>query len=662
MTLPHEAATAAPSADGALPALPSLRGSATRESILAVAVLAALFAVAYGIYAPGLSGWFLFDDYPNLSALDTIKSDPTVDQFIQFFLHGISSPTGRPLSLATFALQAFDWSKNPAAFLRVNLMLHLVNGLLLCWLLLRATRLMQLPARPALWIPVAATALWLVAPIQITAVIYIIQRMTELSAMFVFAGVLLYLAGREAQLRGAERRGLLTMSAGVGVGLGLGVLAKENAVLLPLLIVVTEFTLLAHLPRSQAWKRWALVFLGLPIAALVAFLAIRMDTYLASYAIRDFTLGQRLMTEARVLFFYLFKALVPAPSEIRLLYDDYVVSEALWRPWTTLASIVGIAALLVAALKLRVRQPVAAFAVLWFFAAHLLESTFIPLELVFEHRNYQASIAVFFALAFYGRYLWRPAAAPHVRAAMTVLVAAYFALLCTVTWQVATLWGKPLQMSAWWAHKLPDSRRAKVEFLGTLLAFGLTEKVVEVANEASQKWPTDPMFNMVLLHFSCHHADIAAPPTADTAARIRATRRDIFTVSYLLDTVLNLMERGICKRVDPREVQLLVEAMSENPMLMTQRRNMLLLYARVLKLQNKQLEALEYFRLAVDVQPQVVLMLQGSLDELAIGRLDRAWQYLERAETDPRISPVDRWSHRNDLVAMRKLLEMHGQP
>jgi hypothetical protein len=229
-----------------------------------------------------------------------------------------------------------------------------------------------------------------------------------------------------------------------------------------------------------------------------------------------------------------------------------------------------------------------------------------------------------------------------------------------VTWQVATLWGKPLQMSAWWAHKLPDSRRAKVEFLGTLLAFGMTEKVVEVANEASQKWPTDPMFNLVLLHFSCHHADIVAPPTADTAARIRATRRDIFTVSYLLDTVLNLMERGLCKSVDPRQVQQLVEATFQNPMLLTQRQNMLLLYARVLKVQNKRVESLEYFRQAVEVRPQVILMLQGSLDELAIGRVDRAWQYLEGAETDPRISPVDRWTHRNDLVAMRKLLEMHG--
>ena len=110
---------------------------------------------------------------------------------------------------------------------------------------------------------------------------------------------------------------------------------------------------------------------------------------------------------------------------------------------------------------------------------------------------------------------------------MAALAVVYFALLCTVTWQVTTLWGKPLQMSAWWAHKIPDSRRVKVEFLGTLLAYGLTEQVVETANEASQRWPTDPMFNLVLMHFSCHHADIEIPPVADTAARIRATRREV---------------------------------------------------------------------------------------------------------------------------------------
>lgn len=640
---------------------PARRDPSARESILACVALAALLIGVYAIYAPGLTGWFLFDDYPNLSALDTIKSSPTPDQLIQFFLHGISSPTGRPLSLATFAIQAFDWPKNPAAFLRVNLLLHLANGLLLCWLFLRATRLLQLPPRPALWIPIAATALWLAAPIQVSAVIYIIQRMTELSATFVFAGVLLYLIGRDAQLRGEERRGLLLMSAGVATGLGLGVLAKENAVLLPLLILVTEFTLLGHLPRSRTWKRWALVMLGLPVAALVAFLALRMGTYLETYAIRDFTLGQRLMTEARVLFYYLYKALVPAPSAIRLLYDDYPVSQSLWQPWTTALSLAGVVALVAAAWKLRARAPVAAFAVLWFFTAHLLESTFIPLELVFEHRNYQATIAVFFALAWYGRYLWRKSAARHVHAAMAVLAVTYFALLCTVTWQVATLWGKPLQMSAWWAHKLPDSRRAKIEFLGTLLAYGLTDKVVEVANDASRRWDTDPMFNLVLMHFSCHHAEIAPPPIADTVARIRATRREIFTVSYLLDTILGLMERDLCKRLDPRDVQQLVEAAFENPLLLTQRRNLLLLYSRVLKVRGLKVEGLEYFRQAVDLQPMVILLLQGSLDELAIGRIDRAYEYLERAESDPRIAPMDRWTYRHDIEAMRKLLEMHEQ-
>jgi tetratricopeptide (TPR) repeat protein len=638
-----------------------LRFAADRTSVAAVLALYALLACTYAVYAPGLSGFFLFDDFPNLTPLYTIKSNPTLDQIIQFFVHGISSPTGRPLSLATFALQAFDWSNNPEAFLRVNLWLHLLNGALLFWALLRVARLLPLSPRAAIWVPLVATALWLAAPIQATAVIYIIQRMTELSATFVFLGLLLYAVGREAQLQRGGTAGLRTMTLAVALCGGLGVLAKENAILLPLLLLITEFTLFAHLPRSATWRRWAAVFLGLPTAIIAAYLVFKAGSYLGVYAIRDFSMAERLMTEARVLFLYLYKALLPWPSAIRLLYDDYPVSQGLWQPWTTATSIAGIVALLAAAVKLRRRAPLFAFGVLWFFGAHLLESTFIPLELVFEHRNYQATAALFFALAGGAHALWQRASSRQFRVVLAAALACYFGLLSAVTWQVTTMFGQPLRMSAWWAQKLPESRRAKIEFLGTLLAFGLYERVEEVANDASAHWPTDPMFNLVLMHFACHHP-VAMPPVADTATRIRATRHEIFTVSYLIDTILSLIERGQCKRVDPYTVRYLVEAAFENPLLLTQRRNMLLLYSRALKAEGRRIESLEYFQQAFELQPLVILAMQGSLDELDAGRLDRAWQYLERAKTDPRITPVDRWSHRKDIEAMERLLNMYEQP
>ena len=47
---------------------------------------------------------------------------------------------------------------------------------------------------------------------------------------------------------------------------------------------------------------------------------------------------------------------------------------------------------------LRRRLPVVACGILWFFVGHLLESTVIPLELMFEHRNYLPSFAVLLAV------------------------------------------------------------------------------------------------------------------------------------------------------------------------------------------------------------------------------------------------------------------------
>jgi Flp pilus assembly protein TadD len=74
---------------------------------------------------------------------------------------------------------------------------------------------------------------------------------------------------------------------------------------------------------------------------------------------------------------------------------------SLLTPWTTLPSLIGIIGLLCYAVWQPKRQPIASFAILWYFGNLALESSVIGLEIIFEHRTYLPSVFVIYAFVFY---------------------------------------------------------------------------------------------------------------------------------------------------------------------------------------------------------------------------------------------------------------------
>ncbi len=618
-------------------------------------LLGLALAVCFLLYRPGLSGTFQLDDYPNLSTLEAIKDNPTLDQFAQFLLKGISSPLGRPASLLSFALQAGDWPGNPGGFIAGNILLHLINGALLFWWLVRLARLRGDPEPERLYVPLAATVLWLIAPIQASAVLYVVQRMTELAASFVFLGMGLYLIGREALVRNSTRAGLAWMSAGMFVGAGLGTLAKENAAQMPLMVLALEFTLLARLPRPRAWRLWAAPFLAAPALALLAYVA-WTGISATGYWGRDFTPAERLLTEPRALFMYLHKMLAPWPSAIRLLYDDFPVSRGLLSPWTTTSALLGLAAIAAAAWKLRTAAPVFAFAVCWFLACHVLESSALPLELVFEHRNYQASVSVWFALASGLALLLRHASSRVAHRAFAALAAAYLTLHAAVTWQVATLWGRPLELAGWTAAQLPDSARAQQGLITALIRQRLPFDAAIAAETAATRWPDNPSFPLLTMTLSCQLREIPFPAPAGLVHAMRTTPGNANAVADFADALISLVEQEHCPVGLPAPLSELTAAALSNPALQTQRQNLLLLHSRALEVEGRTAEARTAFAQAIDVKPQMILLIQGILDAVTDDDLALARRYLERARTDPRIRWQDRWSHRNDLPLLEELV------
>jgi protein O-mannosyl-transferase len=362
-----------------------------------VLFLLLLLAVA-ALYWPGLGGGFVFDDYPNIVENPALRLfDGRLASLFDASTGGIASPLGRPLSMASFAANYYYGGESPFGFKLVNLLIHLANGVLVMFLVQRLwprlTGHHQAEPRQSEWAALWISALWLLHPINLTPVLFVTQRMTSLSTLLMLAALLLYLRGRATS---GLRQGLW-LSASLLLCWPAGMLAKETALLLPLYLLTIEAFALggfrAFTPRTLR------VLAGVAVALAVAALFWLWPLIIGTYQARDFTLGERLLTEMRVLWLYAGQILLPWPDQFALHHDDIPLSRSLIDPLATLWAALAWLAMLAFAFFQRRQRPWLSFAVVWFLAGHALESSVLGLELDYEHRNYLPSLGIFIGLA-----------------------------------------------------------------------------------------------------------------------------------------------------------------------------------------------------------------------------------------------------------------------
>lgn len=456
------------------------------QRVIAIFVLLIACIATFFVYRPGLHGPFVFDDFPNIvhnPAIAITAISP--DQLWRAAFSSDSGPLDRPISMASFAVNYYFSGLNPYGLKLTNLIIHLINGIgifILSALLLSYVRRDIQPGltpNKAIWLSLAVAAAWLLHPFNLTGVLYVVQRMTSLSALFCIYGLALFVWGRVRLLDGRSG-GLPAILSSLVVFTPLATLSKETGALLPLFMLVIEFTLFNFRTRDPGPRRTLIVFyavsVGLPALAALAYTAIHPEWVMSGYRIRDFDLPQRLMTEARVMWFYLKQILLPNTAAMGLFHDDLAVSRGLTQPAITLPAVVGIVLLPVVAVALRRRAPLLAFGVLFYLAGHLLESTIFPLELVFEHRNYLPMFGIVLAV-FY--YLLHPASADTLPL-RRVLAVAFIALFAFDTHARARQWSNPFDFYTWEVRHHPDSPRDNDE-LGNVFANIKTSDKAELA-------------------------------------------------------------------------------------------------------------------------------------------------------------------------------------
>lgn len=443
------------------------------RSDLTLRVFAAtVILVCVIIYLPGLDGPLLFDDAPALTGNKLVQIDGmALDGWRVAAFSSDSGPLRRPVAMITFAANhAIAGEFTPFQLKAVNLFIHVCIAILLYVLfdlVLKTVGVVRDPRSRQL-LALTAAAIWLLHPLNVSTVLYAVQRMAQLTTLFVLAGLTLFMHYRRRWARrGASPGEVVAAALWLGILWTLAVLSKENGALLPWLIIVLEVCLFRGMwagrssPRLQ-FAGWALLVAPLLLLLIVLY---SPGSLLEGYARREFSLEERLLTQARLLWRYLGWIAYPNISDMGFQHDDIAVSTGLLSPLTTLLAVVSWPVMLGVAFFLRKRFPLLLLAVLFFLVGHIMESTVLPLEMVYEHRNYLPGVFVCLALA---TALVLPTI-NNPRIVVWYPVAGVLIILCSLLFFRVQTWSDELTLSRVNVAHHPDSARANYFYANALL-------------------------------------------------------------------------------------------------------------------------------------------------------------------------------------------------
>jgi protein O-mannosyl-transferase len=510
-----------------------MRALNASKIVLPLAMLAVLAAYALLLW-PALSGPFLFDDFPNLQNLKLIGTG-SAEELGRYLAAYIGNP-GRPIAALSFLINDNAWPSQPFSFKYTNLMIHLLNGVLLFGFLRQLAKASPSLPQSVFW-PLLAMAAWLFHPLQISPQMLVVQRMTLLAATCSFAGLWAYVVLAQ---RAHSALFAFWAASALGVATITAFLCKESGALLPLFAWVLNATVLRTVldekPQAAArLLRWACI-----VPSLLLFAAL-LNILIApgSFANREFNMIERMMTQMHVLADYLRQIFMPRLSGSGIYFDDYPVTRAWFQPFSTavLAALYS-SAVLIAILK-RKQWPVFSLAVLWFFAGHLLESTFLNLELYFEHRNYLPLLGPVLALSCAAFQLGQK---PVLGQALYSL---WLVLLIAITSLQAPVWGRQELLTTLWAIERPNSLRATQELAKYRYDSGDRQGAVDAMMQSfytNQQYADLPLNSLLA---KCWDQNLNTEPNLRQRSVVALQTTPVF--SYSVFTTLNLLRKAVAK-------------------------------------------------------------------------------------------------------------------
>jgi hypothetical protein len=524
--------------------------SQSRIAVLVLVGLVACLGLTLAVYWPGLAGSFMLDDNANIGR--AYVADPDFESVLYVVTHNDSGLLGRSVSMLSFILTSMEFALDPWGYKYHNLLLHLLNGVLLFRLLQCLLPLLdrRLDEQKALLIAGVTAALWLLHPLLVSTVLYAVQRMTQLSALFTLLALLAWIKARTSTnlLRFCVFGWCLFPLMAV-----LAVLSKENGALIPLYVLAIELLAFrTRLPDLRQGRRLAVAcftFILLPLLLSALILLLKWDS-ITEYSGRTFTMAERLLTEVHAIGFYVRLIFLPRLRTMSLFHDDYPITSSF--DISTLSLLVLMAAVVALAWRIRHTWAPVAFGIAWFLASHLMESTVLPLELVFEHRNYLASAGLLLipVHAVFVAELTKP---------LRLLCPVFIAMFAFMTMARAREWGDDEVFHRIAVEEHPTSGRALNSYINYLTQKGDYAATLAQLETLVALTPDELGVHLHMQSIKCSakiHDDAALAAARDLAGRMPTS---VYGYNAMQNLLL-LIVGGHCPVVAVDEVEPIVNA------------------------------------------------------------------------------------------------------
>lgn len=420
-----------------------------------------LMVMLYALYIQAKGLTWQFDDLANLKGLAEVSN---YQGLMNFVFGGEAGPTGRPISLLAFVPNYIDWSNNPWGFVESTLVWHGINTGLVFLLTNQLLLTQEKYKKSSLWMATLVAAMWALLPIHASGILMPVQRMTHVSAFFILLTLVSYcylrfsLAGNRNFIRN-----IIAFIIIVVCGELLAVYSKENGVVLITFIALVELFFYRRMKPPTYKKIWKIsIYLSLFIVPvfMLSYLWVNWDGINDSFNYyRGRTLSEHLATQLVISWEYIRQIIFPRASLLGPFHDGHIVyTWGMWQPWVSL--FVWLFALFGSGFLVKKENELGKyilFSLVFFLAAHQIESTIIPLELYFEHRNYLASFGFVVFIVMFFKFSLDKLSSKLIAVSLLFI---YFVMNVFSLQQVTSLWGQPLMAAEMWSLTQPNSVRA----------------------------------------------------------------------------------------------------------------------------------------------------------------------------------------------------------
>jgi tetratricopeptide (TPR) repeat protein len=532
---------------------PTLLPERFRLGTLSALMFAGLILlIGLWIYWPGIHGPVLLDDRSSVMVIGDLKNRPELA--FDYIFGDKSGALGRSVSMTSFVLEKMYLDEGITGGKKINIVLHLLNGGLVIWLFWLLFRYLDVPGYRAL--AVLLGAVWLLHPLLVSTVLYVVQRMAMLATFFMLLSSISYLYWRFGLIAG--KTGVWRFLP-VPAFLVIALLSKENAiVLVPVLLLmeVLWFEFAGRDGKVITWLRgltYSLIATG--AIAMSAILLFRWDHLAARFGGRAFTLEERLFTQTRILWDYVAQLVHPQVARMGLYHDDVVLSRGLLEPASTLYAVAAWL-LLIAICGLLLRWQAGrwiVFGIAWFLLGHSVESTVLSLELYFEHRNYFPAIGLVLALG--GLFAAIVKKWPEPKSPLLPCLGLCALLLSLLTSSQVQIWSNRslLLLSQLNAH--PQSTRANIDMAVKMAeleqveaAYHYSRLAFETSANAASSQELSGDYEVRNLALSCI-ANKAVPTALIDDLGREYPNRPFSSVTTLL-TMVRLLQDNRCPQID----------------------------------------------------------------------------------------------------------------